>query len=161
MRKITTIIAGILGVAVGAGIVYKSEHNKYKAAAKINSKDNTLLQVFAKWMNLRQDGKFIADYLVGNGYHSVAIYGMHYLGECLLKELKNSSVEVRYAIDRNASNLYADVDILTLDDNIPEVDVVIVTAIGSFNEIEKSIAEIADYPVVSLEDIVYDMEHEN
>lgn len=158
MKKLTVIIAGILGVAAGAGIVYRAESFKYNAAAEAERKDNALLQVFSKWMRLKFDGKTIAGYLAKKGYRSVAIYGMHYLGECLLEELKGSEIEVRYAIDRNAASLYADVDILTLDDNIPKVDAVIVTAIWSFDEIKKSILEIAEYPVISLKDIVYDME---
>lgn len=158
MKKLTVIITGILGAALGAGIVYRADSIKYSAAMETNRKDNVLLQVFSKWMCMKSKGKTIAGYLTEKGYRSIAIYGMHYLGECLLEELKESGIEVRYAIDRNAASLYADVDILTLDDNIPKVDAVIVTAIWSFDEIKKSISEVAEYPVLSLKDIVYDME---
>lgn len=161
MKKITAIITGLMGAGLGAGLVYKAENDKIKRINEVNYKDNEILKLFTKWMKMRQEGKFIADYLIGNGYKTVAIYGMHYLGECLLKELKDSDVEVKYAIDRNAKQLFADIDIITLDDNLEQVDAIIVTAFHFFDEIETEISDIVDYPVLSLEDIVYDIGYDS
>lgn len=161
MKKIIAIITGFMGAALGAGLVYKVENDKIKKINEVNHKDNEILKLFTKWMKMRQEGKSIADYLIGHGYKTVAIYGMHYLGECLLKELKDSDIDVKYAIDRNAKKLFADVDIITLDDNLGQVDAIIVTAFHFFDDIEKEISDIVDYPVLSLEDIVYDMGYED
>lgn len=94
------------------------------------------------------------DFFEDNGYKSIAIYGMSYLGERLMDELKDSGIEVRYAIDRNAENIYAGVEVKKPEDDLEEVDAVIVTAVFFFDEIEEQLEKILDCPIISLEDIV-------
>ena len=90
-------------------------------------------------------------------FRSVAIYGMKELGERLYDELENSGIEVCYIIDKNADSIYADVDVITPDDDLKPVDVIVVTAIYYFDEIEEMLSEKVDYPVISLEDILYEV----
>ena len=167
MKKKTAIISSVLGTvlgtSLGAGFLYKAgkeKDKKLKDIIDVNCKNDAILKLFAKWMKLKQNGKSIAGYLKDNGYKTVAIYGMHYLGECLLNELKDSEIEVKYAIDRNAWQITADVDVITLDDNLLEVDAIIVTAFWFFDTIEDELFKIADYPVLSLEEIISEMEYE-
>ena len=35
------------------------------------------------------------------GFQTVAIYGMHYIGERLYKELENTQIEVLYVMEQN------------------------------------------------------------
>ena len=80
---------------------------------------------------------------------------MSYLGERLLDELKDTGIVVRYGIDKNAQNIYADVEIKSLDDELPEVDAIVVTAVYFFDEIEEELSKRVEYPIISLEDVVY------
>lgn len=116
-----------------------------------------IIKVFNQWMIARQEGKSIADYLKENGKETVAIYGMSYLGERLYDELKESDIEVKYAIDRNAESICTDLDVYTLEDDLPEVDVIIVTAVYFYDEIEEMLEDRVDCVIFSLEDIVYEM----
>ena len=43
------------------------------------------------------------------------------------------------------------------DENMPECDCVVVTAIYFFDEIERLLAEKVSCPIVSLEDILYEV----
>ena len=110
--------------------------------------------VMNQWLIDKQEGKSLVDFFEDNGYKSIAIYGMSYLGERLMDELKDSSIEVRYAIDRNAENIYAGVEVKKPEDDLEEVDAVIVTAVFFFDEIEEQLEKILDCPIISLEDIV-------
>ena len=112
---------------------------------------------FDQWLRIRQEGKTLVDFFEKNDYKTVAIYGMKELGERLYDELENSGITVKYIIDKNADTIYADVDVLTPDDELEPVDVVVVTAIYYFDEIEEMLSERVDYPVVSLEDILYEV----
>ena len=112
---------------------------------------------FDQWLRIRQEGKTLVEYFEKNDYKTVAIYGMKELGERLYDELENSGIEVRYIIDKNADSIYADVDVITPDDDLEPVDVIVVTAIYYFDEIEEMLSEKVDYPVVSLEDILYEV----
>lgn len=101
--------------------------------------------------------KEIYDYLLDNGYRVVAIYGMNYVGEILWKDLEYSDVKVKYAIDRNAKYIRTDVTVLNPEDELPEVDLVIVTAIAYFDEIKDKLNEKMLCPVISLENILSKM----
>ena len=52
---------------------------------------------------------------------------------------------------------YADVDIVSIDDDLEEVDAVVVTAITFFDEIEEKLSQKIDCPIISLEDILYEI----
>ena len=72
----------------------------------------------------------------------------------LAEELLESGIIVRYGIDKNADKIYADFDIVTPDSTLEQVDVIVVTAITYFNEIEEMLSKKTDIPIISLEDIV-------
>ena len=99
----------------------------------------------------------MVEYFKKNEYKTVAVYGMKELGERLCDELKGTDITVSYAIDKNADQLYADIDIVTPDDELAPVDVIVVTAITFFDEIEEMMSEKVDCPVISLEDIPYEV----
>ena len=76
------------------------------------------------------------------------------MGERLLDELKDSEVEVKYIIDKKADMMYADVDIVTPEEPLDEVDAIVVTAIHYMDEIEEMLERKVDYPILSLTEIV-------
>ena len=80
---------------------------------------------------------------------------MSYVGETLLNELKNSTVEVSYAIDKNASNLCSEIDIFMPDADLRPVDAIVVTAVYFYDEIKADLVKRFKCPVISLKDIIY------
>ena len=79
---------------------------------------------------------------------------MGYVGEILNDEFRDSNITVEYGIDKNADSIYADVDVISVNDPLMEVDAVVVTAITYFEEIEKELSEKISCPIISLEDIL-------
>ena len=82
---------------------------------------------------------------------------MSYVGETLVDELKNSNITVLYGIDQKADSIYADVDIVFIEDELQEVDAIVVTAITFFDEIEEKLSRKVDCPIISLDDILYEV----
>lgn len=82
---------------------------------------------------------------------------MKELGERLYAELKDSEIQVKYIIDKNADTIYADIDVVEPENILEDVDVIVVTAIHYFDEIEMMLGEKVDYPVISLEDVIYEV----
>lgn len=74
-----------------------------------------------------------------------------------MEELRDTDVQVVYGIDKKADSIYADVDIVTMDDTLEEVDAVVVTAITFYDEIEDKLSDKIDCPIISLEDILYEI----
>lgn len=157
--KVKSILSTLLGTAIGATSAtiatkqtIKKDVDKWKAKS---DKHLTLFKLMSEWMKTKQEGKNIKTYFETNGYKSVAIYGLSYMGERLLDELENSGIEVKYAIDRNADSIYSDIDIFSPEDTLPDVDVIVVTAVCFFDEIEADLDDLVSCPIISLEDIIY------
>lgn len=160
MKKgVVSILSGltgaILGAVAGAGTVAKVIGEADCKTKELAEKHLALYLMMNQWVKVKQEGKNLCEYFEKNGYHKIAIYGMSYAGETLLAELKDSQVKVVYGIDRNAEEKYADVDVVSIDDTLDEVDVIVVTAITFFDEIEEKLRMKVDYPIISLEDILY------
>ena len=68
-----------------------------------------------------------------------------------------SSFHVAYGIDKNADSIYTDIDVVSKDENLEEVDAVVVTAITFFDEIEEELSARLECPILSLEDILYEV----
>lgn len=82
---------------------------------------------------------------------------MSYAGETLVDELRGTEVKVVYGIDKNADTIYSDIDVFSMEDDLAKVDAVVVTAITFFDEIEENLSEKLDCPILSLEDILYEI----
>ena len=54
---------------------------------------------------------------------------MSYAGETLAEELADTEVEIRYGIDQKCEFIYANFNIVSVEDELEEVDAVIVTAV--------------------------------
>lgn len=160
MRKgsiISTMLGAAAGAAAGAFAMAKSKEELLVKRKDLLDKHYDLFMLMNQWLMAKQQNKEISSYFHENNYKKVAIYGMSYVGERLYDELLASDIEVCYAIDKRAENLYVDLDIYTLGDELPEADVIVVTAISFFDEISDKLAEETDIPVVSLEDIIYEL----
>lgn len=118
--------------------------------AKLKEKNDVLFQ----WIDIKQKGESIGQILLEKGYKKIAIYGIYDLGERLYYELKDSSIEVKYIIDRNPSTKISDVEIYKPTDDFETVDAIIVTAIHYFDEIKNDLAKKMNCPILSLEDVV-------
>lgn len=161
MKKgVLSVLSALTGAAVGAGTLGYQKARRHEQDFKVIKKNEAILKMFNQWLIIKQEGKSIAAYLKENNFKKIAIYGMSYAGQRLLDELKGTDIEVLYAVDQNADRmLFDEVDMITKGEIAyqQEVDAVIVTAIYFFDDIEEEISEIVDCPIVSLEDIVYEL----
>lgn len=106
-------------------------------------------------MKIKQAGINIADYFTERGYEKIAVYGMSYVGNLFVNELKDSKVEILFGIDNSLELIYPDIPVFTLEESeFNEVDVVVVTAVTAFNVIETKLSNKANCLIVSLSDIL-------
>lgn len=156
-KPVLSILSALTGVALGAGAMGKASKDRLNIVRSYRDKHLALFLMMNQWVKVKQQGKNLADFFVKNGYKKIAIYGMSYAGETLVDELKGSEVTVAYGIDKNADSIYADVDIVSMEDDLEEVDAIVVTAITFFDEIEEKLAEKVDCEIISLEDVLYEV----
>lgn len=149
---ISTVFGAITGIAITSKL--KNQESKYKDG-KID-KFKGYYNVLNEWLALKQRGNTLEEFFLDKRYATVAIYGMGEMGNRIYDDLKESKIEVKYAIDKNADNTYSDLKVYMPEENFPPVDVIVVTAIFDFDEIEQKLSQKVDCPVISLEDVLYD-----
>lgn len=157
LAVISTLLGAAVGAVAGGAAIKKTSIKEVNEMEETLKKVHVLYCAFDRWLQIHQEGTTLVEYFTKHNYKTVAIYGMKELGERLIDELRDSDIKVCYTIDKNADQIYSNVDIVTPDDDLEPVDVIVVTAIYYFNEIENMLSEKVDYPIVSLEDILYEM----
>lgn len=156
MKKgLLTGVVGVAGIIVGAATMGSIKGRTVDAKAEKIDKFKSYYNMLNQWLILKQEGKSLEQYFIENGYKTVAIYGMGEMGNRLYDELKDSSIELKYAVDQNAANTYSELEVFEKEDDFEDVDVMIVTAIFAFDEIEEQLNSKVDFPIISLEDVVY------
>ncbi len=156
-KAILGVVSALAGAAVGAGAMSTKLGKMVEGERGMSSKHLALFEMMCQWVKVKQQGKNLSEYFEKNGYQKIAIYGMSFAGETLVNELRDTKITIVYGIDQNADELYADFDIYKPDDELPEVDAVVVTAIKFFDEIERKLGEKMECPIISLEDILYEI----
>lgn len=158
MKKgIIGALSALIGAGAGAVAVEKILGSKVNIEKELSNKHLTLFLMMNQWVKIKQEGKNLSEYFEKNNYKKIAIYGMSYAGETLVDELKNGDIKIQYGIDKRADNIYADFKIISPEENLETVDAVVVTSVTYFDEIEDVLSKKLNCPIISLEDILYEV----
>ncbi len=123
-----------------------------KSSELIKFKHNYLLMY--DWFLIERKGISIATYFNTCPYKHMAIYGYDLIGELLKKELDEAGIPVEYVIAENDVENRTDIRIYTYLDNLPPVDLVVVTTNELYKVKEKIYKSDPKCAVVMLKDIV-------
>lgn len=154
------LVAGFSGMAgIVAGVMLQKRKSSkltgtYRAMA---SKNMDILTLFNQWIILKHKNVHFAEYFDKYQYQSIAIYGMSFVGQRLMDELKDSSVEIRYVVDKNASYVHSDLQVFRPEDDLPPVDAIIITPLTFYKEIKEQLEHKVNCPLISIEDLMYEL----
>ncbi|MCM1157854.1 MAG: hypothetical protein NC300_09485 [Bacteroidales bacterium] len=159
MKKgMTAGVSFVLGIIASGVVMINFMRRMIDKRDKKVCKFKGYYSLLNQWLLLKQEGQSMAQYFADNQYKAIAIYGMGELGNLLYRELKNNGrVDVKYAIDKNADNVYSELKVFDTADDLPPVDVVIVTATFAFDEIEAELRKKVACQIISLEDVICEM----
>lgn len=153
MKKgILSAISMVAGGMIGAGTAGRINKEKINKIQMMSDKHLALFLMMNRWVKVKQEGKNLSIYFESHRYKKICIYGMSYVGESLVEELRGTETEVICGIDQKVKFTY--IDVITLDDPLPDVDAVVVTAITFFEEIQEKLCDKVSCPIISLEDIL-------
>lgn len=157
MKKLLSrLILLLLGMAIGAVSVGNMMNEKIIEKYNLSEKHRILFQLMCMWVKVKQKQESLAEYFCHNEMKNIAIYGFGVVGRLLESELKDSNISVRYIIDKSVNSCSIK-KIYTPDEELPDVDAIIVTAVTYFDEIEKNMSSKMRCPIISLEDIMCDL----
>jgi len=158
MKK-KTVVGGLIAMGTVVAILAGKEKKEREVSCwkELSNKHFMMILLFNQWIKIKKEGKNVEDYFRKKNINVIAIYGISYVGERLYEELIDSSIEVKYIIDENKVGIYENIPIVSLSDNIEEIDAVIVTSCFYFNEIKERLALKGCKNVLSIEDIIYEL----
>lgn len=115
--------------------------------------------ILIRWVELYQEKEVLSKWIKEKGYKKIAVYGMRELGILLYRELLQEGLDVCCAIDKNADNLNRNhhMEILKPTKELPNLDVIIVSAPHYYEQIKKEMAGLTEAEIVSIEDIIFEM----
>lgn len=111
--------------------------------------------ILIRWLQMKQEKKSLAEYFKQNEYRTVAVYGMKEIGVLLCNELRQEGIDIKYAIDKNADKINVDIETVKPTSEMPEVDVIVVTATHYFDSIYMELQELTEAEIVSITDILW------
>lgn len=122
-----------------------------------SKKHFSMFLIMNKWLEAKQRDKRMDIFLKKRGYYKIAIYGMHYIGESLFKELEGSQIQILYGIDQYKDGCNCGLQMYKPNDELPKVDAVIVTTPLYFYTVKKILSNKLGVPIVSIEEVVEGM----
>lgn len=153
-KSISPLILFLSGLGAGAMLAAKGENRIICRKQESAEKFRIMYQMMERWMQIKQEGRTIAEFFKVAGYHNIAIYGMGDIGQLLLQELNQTGITVLYGIDKS-SDIKTSVPVYQPTQKLHNVDAVIVTAIAYYDEIEEMLSKTLKCPIVSMENIVW------
>lgn len=153
---LTALIGIGFGLFAGGKFIGRQYEKHCEFIAQQGDRFSEFYTLMQQWVKVYQSGHTLEDYFKKNNYKKIAVYGMSEMGYMVLKELEASQVEVSYCIDKNADNLFAEIDVRRPDGELPPVDVVIVAVVQFYDEVRDILSEKLDCPVISLSDVVWE-----
>lgn len=156
MRK-SCFKTGILAAGAAAFLLWRRrEQRRLKSLRAANQKlsDNYLL--LHHWLEIKNEGRSVAEYLLSKGCRRIGVYGMGDLANRLAEELEDSGVQIMYGIDRDISCTHARIrELYSPEQELPSADAIIVTPYEAFESIRSCLEKKTDCPILSIEEMVW------
>lgn len=147
---ICLIIGIITGVIMITGYCEKFMTNEVERA----NKNGYIFRKVCKWLRAEQRRQTIDLKLKERQISEVAIYGKGEMGKCLIRELENSHVKIKYLIDKNSKSNEFNYKCYHPEDLLPEVQAIIVTPIYQYAEIAAELKYNGNVQIISLEELI-------
>ena len=124
-----------------------------------------MVKIYDYWMYLKNKGIKLEQYFVNHKYRTIAVYGMNYIGNRIYDELLNTSIKVYFGIDMAGNSIEYEIPILNMKssefiEKVQDIDVIVVTALASYQQILVELRKICNNPVVSIEQILSELMNE-
>lgn len=123
-------------------------------------KEHFMYEFMNRWLMLKQQGISLSLFFAHKKIKTIAIYGVHNMGQRLYDELLSSGITVKYGIDRSPQKAKWGVPVLHPNDALEMVDAVVITPVFDFLEIRDNLSVTLPCPMFSIEEVLF-YEYEN
>ena len=129
---------------------YKTKEEYLKDSYKTNVY-HFYYHTMRRWLEYKVNDFSLKPYFSCNHISSIIIYGAGDIGRLLMSELINEDIDVVAFIDKNTYGCEIEgIKVLSIYDEIPVADLIIVTPVFAFNDIKKTLNKMGYNNVVSI-----------
>ena len=149
----------VIGIILGMFFSYHWVAKKNKQIAylqQMTNKFTDFYQLMNHWVELKSEGKSVADFFREQNYYNIAVYGMADMANRLYEDLEGTNVKIVYGIDRDVCCTGARVEnIYSMHEELPQADVIVVTPFYAFDSIKCALEKKTDCPIISIEEVLW------
>ena len=152
---ITLIVISYVIGYLNCKLILAREINKEHRVAEKNIQ---LYRLICKWHIEYKNGRNIYQLLKNKGYKNCAIYGVGALGQLIIQEAGMcKDVNISYAIDRNAKKINSNITVFSPEDELPTVDVIIITTFTEYYSVIDTLQKKNNIPMISVDELIYEL----
>lgn len=151
------VIAGIIFLK-NKIVADKNKLKSFEEKESVIYKQEEVIKVYERWVDVYQNKHSLLDYFIKNDYQQIAIYGLGRIGKSIYNEVRPSSVDIAYVVDQKycvENEFYEDTPCFGPGNELPKVDLIIVTIPGEAREITAFLKSKVNCPVKSINDVLF------
>ena len=109
-----------------------------------------------KWIQMQDKTKSIQKFFEKNNIRTISIYGFGMHGHLFYQLMKNTDVEVKYAIDRQSKGMDGreDIPVFSLQDELPSCDAIVISLINDYVKIADELEGKTTASLISLYEVI-------
>ena len=156
-RRLNCLAAGMAGFLFAGVLAWRGTAFLWSAIKnrdQIHYAANAKIELLKMWVRA-SGGDTLERYLLNRGVKRIAIYGYSDIGDLIYRCLKNTSIEIVYAIDSSGNNKQSWLDILTLQDELPPVDMVILAPVWKLENVRDALQEKLTCEIMEMSQLVH------
>lgn len=158
MKKIgLSLLSFISGYVTAIYTNRKKSHSVEQSLMHSEDRLNEYYMLLNCWLKLKQNQISLQSFFIQNDYKKIAIYGLGELGQRLYDELVDTEIHIAYAVDQNVENQSLNIEIYKTEDDLPHVDVIVITPVFAFEAIEKKLNAAGHHNIISLDEVIYSL----
>ncbi len=123
---------------------YEKLDKKYSRKRSLIDQYTEMLMLLYRWIVNLINGKSTVHFFETKKYKKIAVYGKNWMTRRLQRELKGTDIAVDLVFDKNSIENIKDCD----------ADVIVVTSLYHFYEIQMELEKLTDLTIVSIAKIV-------
>ena len=149
----------IAETGIGATALWRMNRRFSQRLEQVHAEANKFHDYFlllSHWLEIKNRGGSAALYFEEMKYKRIAIYGMGELANRLFEDLQGTDIEIVYGIDQEPSSCATSIaNVYSPNDELPAVDVIVVTPFSAYDNIENLLKKTANCPIISIENIIW------
>lgn len=154
MKKIGYIMSLLIGILLGVWGMARVCEKALTKESRRGDKYTFLFKKCCNWIKCYQNNKNIKEYFDKHNISEVAIYGMGEVGACFYNAVREAGVSIKYVVDRDNRKWSDKCDLYAPEDDLPGVELLVVTAMYDFEEIKNNLKDRIQTNIVSLAEVI-------